>query len=101
MALLGADGFFPKRDRETFFDDNEQITKPLRAYVNEALERGIITGDIVNGELCFRPQDLITRDEAAKMIHLLNQNASIPTGGFEHLTRYLTYEEMRGLLKCV
>ena len=50
---------------ETFFDDNDQIPKALVGYVATAQRCGIINGAFDGSSLNFRPNDAITRYEAA------------------------------------
>lgn len=49
----------------TFFDDNGSIPRSLVSYVATAARCGIVNGAFENGELNFRPNDTITRCEAA------------------------------------
>ncbi len=98
VALLKTYGYFPTHHVETFFDDNEEISPPHKAYVMEGVKLGVVTGDLACGELLFRPKDLITREEATRMILALDGEASVPTGSFSHLTKYLTYSEVKEML---
>lgn len=50
---------------ETFFDDNDKIPKSLVSYVATAARCGIINGSLEFDGLKFRPEDSITRCEAA------------------------------------
>lgn len=49
----------------TFFDDNDEIPKPLVGYVATAARCGIINGSFDGEALNFRPNDNITKCEAA------------------------------------
>ena len=49
----------------TFFDDNDSIPSSLVSYVATAARCGIVNGAFENNELNFRPNDTITRCEAA------------------------------------
>lgn len=56
---------------ETFFDDNGEIPEPLVGYVATAQRLGIVNGYFNGRELLFRPNDAITRCEAAIIISSL------------------------------
>ena len=61
----------------TFFDDNSEIPEPLIGYVSVAQRAGIIRGDFENGKLLFKPNEAITKHEAARiMSELLDANAT-------------------------
>ena len=49
----------------TFFDDNDEIPKSLVGYVATAARCGIINGSLESDGLKFRPNDNITKCEAA------------------------------------
>jgi hypothetical protein len=49
----------------SFFDDNDEIPEPLLGYVATAQKCGFINGSFDGKELKFRPNDAITRYEAA------------------------------------
>lgn len=49
----------------TYFDDNDEIPKPLMGYIATAQKMGIISGEFKNGELVFNPNDTITKYDAA------------------------------------
>ncbi len=62
--------------KTTFFDDNDKIPKSLVSYVATAAKCGIINGAFDGTALNFRPNDAITRYEAAiVMANLLNVKA--------------------------
>ena len=62
----------------TFFDDNDDIPKALVGYVATAARCGIVNGAFENGELRFRPNDIITHYEAAVvMANLINYTGEI------------------------
>lgn len=50
---------------KTYFDDNESIPKPLLGYVATAARMGVINGSFDTDGLYFRPEDAITKCEAA------------------------------------
>ena len=76
MMLLKAYGIDPK-DTETFFDDDGDIPAPMRGYVSVAAGSGYVDGDFGKNGLVFRPNDSITKTEAAVIIaRMLNVSAS-------------------------
>ena len=50
------------------FADTESIPTALRPYVGYALQKGYINGKTVDGKLCFKPDETITRAEAAVVL---------------------------------
>ena len=64
MAMKSA-GISPSEEAQTFFDDDADIPLPLKGYMATAQKMGVITGDFVDGRLLLRPNDNITRAEAA------------------------------------
>ena len=52
----------------SYFDDNSDIPTSLQGYIATAQRIGIINGDFSDGKLVFRPNDTITRYEAAKVL---------------------------------
>lgn len=52
----------------SYFDDNADIPLSLMGYVATAQRAGIVNGTFVSGELLFRPNDVITKYEAAKIM---------------------------------
>ncbi len=52
----------------SFFDDNAEIPKSLLGYVATAQRTGIINGDFADGRLLFRPNEPITKYEAAMVM---------------------------------
>ena len=50
------------------FADIESIPVAMRAYVGYALQKGYISGKTVDGNLCFCPDEEITRAEAAVVL---------------------------------
>lgn len=67
MMAMKAFGMEPS-DSESFFDDDGDIPLPMRGYVAVAAKNGIVNGDFVDGALVFRPNDTVTRVEAAVII---------------------------------
>ena len=55
----------------TYFDDNDKIPAPLMGYVATAQRTGIINGEFKNGELLFKPNDVITKYDAAVIMSKL------------------------------
>ena len=52
----------------SYFDDNSDIPTSLQSYVATAQRIGLINGDFSEGKLLFRPNDTITKYEAAKIL---------------------------------
>ena len=67
MNLFGAEDV-PEIKNSGFSDDG-QISTNAKGYVASAYFLGIVSGDIENGKIYFRPQDAITKAEAAVMIN--------------------------------
>lgn len=60
----------------TYFDDNDEIPTPLLGYISTAQRTGVIQGTFKDGKLVFRPNEAITKYEAAAiMADLLNAKA--------------------------
>ena len=67
---------------KTGFDDDADISLPMKGYVSTAYKLGYISGTLKEGKLCFLPNEEITRAEAAVMIcAILGEDSSgvIPT----------------------
>lgn len=62
MRALGAGEIPPC---PTDFADDKEISAEASGYVQRALSLGIIHGSEVDGKVCFRPRDPVTRAEAA------------------------------------
>lgn len=75
MALKAA-GVRPDTSaKETFFDDNDKIPKSLVGYVATAQRRAIVNGTFTGKALNFRPNDPVTRCEAAAILaKLIGEN---------------------------
>ncbi len=58
-----------KNGDRTYFDDDADIPTALHGYVSRAADLGIITGRFENDKLILRPNDYITKYEAAVMIN--------------------------------
>lgn len=61
----------------TFFDDNDKIPASLVPYIATAQRLGIVNGDFDGHGLYFRPNDEITKAEAA--VVLKNLSDDVPT----------------------
>ncbi len=59
----------PDSTNVIYFDDNDEIPKDVRDYVNTAYSLGIINGSKIDDKLCFLPNSTITRAEAAVMLN--------------------------------
>lgn len=66
----------------TYFDDNAEIPLSLRGYVATAARLGIVRGSFDGEGLCFRPNDTVTRSEAALIMSKItgkSGGAALPT----------------------
>ncbi|MBR3680560.1 MAG: S-layer homology domain-containing protein [Clostridia bacterium] len=68
MMAMKACGLSPTAELSPFFDDAEDIPEPLAAYVALAASVGIVDGDFGTEGLVFRPNDTVTKEEAAVII---------------------------------
>ena len=55
----------------TCFDDDGEIPASLRGYVATAQRIGVVNGSFSGGKLLFRPNDIITKYEAASILATL------------------------------
>ena len=77
MAMKCA-GISPdKSTSKSYFDDNASISLPHLPYVKAAAKLGIINGEFKNGELVFRPNETITKYEAAMIIAGIIDTSSV------------------------
>ncbi len=65
--VMEAAGIKPTETTNSKFTDAATVPAKYAAYVSTAAELGIINGSIENGVLVFRPNDPVTRAEAAIM----------------------------------
>jgi hypothetical protein len=66
----------------TYFDDDADIPDPMRGYIAKAQKCGIVQGNFENGGLFLRPNDPITRYEAAMIMAALvnvDGDAALPS----------------------
>ena len=71
MAMKCA-GISPdKSSSASYFDDNAEISEGHLPYVKAAAKLGIINGEFKSGKLLFRPNDEITKYEAASILSKL------------------------------
>ena len=71
----------------SYFDDNSSIPAPLVSYVATAQKMGIISGKFENGALVFKPNEPITKFEAAAiMSKLLDKSEETETPVFSDIT---------------
>ena len=69
VMAMNAVGISEVPDCETtFFADDAEISPSMRGYVTAAYEMKYISGTLENGNLCFLPNEEITRAEAAVML---------------------------------
>lgn len=64
--------------KSTVFADDGDIPSDMRSFVAAAYDLGYVKGSDVDGKLCFRPNDAITRAEAAVMLASI-LDAATPT----------------------
>ena len=75
--------------KASYFDDDADIPASLKGYVATAQKTGIVNGTFVAGKLLFRPNETVTKYEAAKiMSKLMDVKES------EEETSYGTSEEI-------
>ena len=55
----------------SYFDDDADIPASLKGYVATAQKAGIVNGTFAKGKLLFRPNEIITKYEAAKIMSKL------------------------------
>ncbi len=55
----------------TYFDDDGDISEPLKGYIATAQRTGLIVGNFKSGKLLFSPNEEITKYEAAKILSCL------------------------------
>lgn len=65
MAMRVAGVECDKSLTSSYFDDDGEIPAPLRSYVATAQREGIINGKFEDGRLVFKPNDEITKYDAA------------------------------------
>ena len=63
--MMEAAGISVQNNFTDVFADSDEIPDIYKGYVNTAVKLGIIKGSIENGRAIFRPNDAITRAEAA------------------------------------
>ena len=78
MKCAGIKG--DKSTSASYFDDNDEIMAAHLPYVKAAAKLGIVNGEFKNGRLVFRPNDTITKSEAAVIIAKLVDTSSISVG---------------------
>ena len=69
MSVMKSFGAGELSPRATVFADNSAISSETSGYVAAAYKLGIIKGENRNGQLYFRPNDSITRAEAAAILN--------------------------------
>lgn len=57
--------------KSSYFDDDADIPASLKGYVATAQKAGIVNGTFAKGKLLFRPNEIITKYEAAKIMSKL------------------------------
>ena len=67
MMAMKVCGIEPSGEK-SFFDDDAEVPAPMRGYISAAAKSGFIDGDFGDGGLVFRPNDTVTRLDAAVML---------------------------------
>jgi len=98
MRTLGIEG---SHSASTFFDDNADIPAPLVGYVARAQRLGAINGTFEDGRLLFKPNEEITRYEAAMiMASLIGAKADDETPVFNGITDLPCYARDEFYVMC-
>jgi hypothetical protein len=87
----------------TYFDDNEQIPLSLRGYVATATRLGIVRGSFGGEGLCFRPNDTVTRSEAALIMSKITGKSGgteIPTVADTEALPLWARASVQGMYEC-
>lgn len=63
--MMEAAGISVQNNFTDVFADSDEIPEIYKGYVNTAVKLGIIKGSMENGKTVFRPNDAVTRAEAA------------------------------------
>ena len=79
MAMKAC-GVTPTGGGNMFFDDGADVPEPYKEYVAYAAVCGIVDGDFNGNALIFRPNDTVTKEEAAVIMARL---LGVDTGGEE------------------
>ena len=102
MAMKCA-GISPNKSlTETYFDDDADIPAPMKSYIATAQMLGIVQGNFENGGLFLRPNDPITRYEAAMIMATLidvDEEAELP--GFADCDTLPVWSEAAVAEMCV
>lgn len=87
----------------TYFDDNGDIPPSLRGYVATAARLGFVRGSFDGKGLNFRPNDLITRSEAAQMMSKITGKSGgteLPTMADGELLPLWARPAVQGMYQC-
>lgn len=68
VMAMKAKGVSGMGESDTVFADNEDIPTEMRGYISAAYELGYVKGSMVEGELCFLPNESISRAEASVIV---------------------------------
>ena len=69
MLAMNAAGITEVNDVDsTVFADDADIPENMKSFVAAAYDLGYVNGSLVDGKLCFRPSEPITRSEDAVML---------------------------------
>lgn len=66
MKALGIDSI--AESDKTVFADDDKIPSAMKSYISAAYELGYTKGSLVDGKLCFEPDENISRAEAAVIV---------------------------------
>lgn len=80
MALSAAGIKEDSSIAHSFFDDDAEIPAHLRRAVATAQRVGVINGEFSDGKLLFRPNDTVTRADAAEILSALCSSAKAEAG---------------------
>ena len=85
----------------TYFDDDSSIPEPLRSYVATAQKKGVICGKFENGKLLFKPNDKITKyDAAVIMSELMGADADTDVTVFANESEIPTWARASVYAMC-
>lgn len=78
VMAMKARGISGMSDATTVFSDNADIPDEMRGYISAAYKLGYVKGSLVDGKLCFLPNETVTRSEAAVIVSRMI-DAAVPT----------------------
>lgn len=87
----------------TYFDDNGEIPASLVGYVATAARLGIVRGSFDGKGLCFRPNEAVTRSEAAQVLSAItgkSGGAELPVLADGELLPLWARPAVQGMYQC-